>query len=206
MARTFLYVDWFNLYHAINELGDPSLKWLCLQTMAKSFLEKRDTLESVVYFTAVMVWNKSKAHRHRQYIDALTATGVEVIESKFQPQRKFCNKYSRYCNFKEEKQTDVAFALRVASDVRALSAERVILVTADSDQVPLIGAIRNIEPTCRITIAAPPGRRNHARQLCALADDHKEISEGRLGTCLLPRNVSDETGRTVARCPASYAP
>lgn len=204
MARTFFYVDGFNLYHAINKLGDNRLKWLCLSTLARSFLEKQDTLESVVYFTAVMVWNKDKAQRHREYINALRATGVDVIESKFQTRTKFCNKYSRYCNFKEEKQTDVALALRVAFDVRALSAERVILVTADSDQVPLIDAIRDIDPTCRITIAAPPGRRRNARQLCDLADDHREISAGTLGTCLLPRNVSDDAGKKVAICPASY--
>lgn len=84
MSRVCCYVDGFNVYHAIDALGRPELKWLSLMALAKSFLGKIDSMISVTYFTAAMRWNPEKAQRHREYIAALAASGVEVIESRFQ--------------------------------------------------------------------------------------------------------------------------
>lgn len=88
MSRVCCYVDGFNLYHAIDALGRPELKWLSLMALAKSFLGKNDSIISVTYFTAVMRWNPAKAQRHREYIAALAASGVEVIESRFRQERQ----------------------------------------------------------------------------------------------------------------------
>lgn len=204
MAATYVYIDGFNLYHGINELDKPHLKWLCLRTLANSFVSATDTIQSIVYFTAISTWDRAKADRHREYIAALEATGVEIVTSRFLPQRKFCHEKQRYCKFKEEKQTDVALALRVMADVHSGGPDAVILVTADSDQIPLIRHVRDISPTTKITIAAPPNRLRQARELVSLADDHKKIKPSRLGACLLPQNVSDAQGRIVARRPAAY--
>jgi uncharacterized LabA/DUF88 family protein len=204
MSRVYCYVDGFNLYHAIEALRRPDLKWLNLMALAQSFLEKKDTLCSVTYFTAVMKWNPAKAQRHREYIAALKASGVEVVESKFQKNGKYCNAYNRYCNFYEEKQTDVAFAVRVLSDAQRGICDRVLLMTADSDQIPLVQELRERCPTVSVEILAPPGRLRQARELCGVASGFKEISSGRLGTCRLARNVPDDNGKIVARCPAVY--
>jgi hypothetical protein len=116
MARVSCYIDGFNLYHAISDLGRPELKWLSLKALAKSYLERQDTLAGVTYFTAVQKRFAEKARRHVAYIDALRATGVEVVESRFTKAKKYCSSYGRYCSFDFEKQTDVAFAVRVLSD------------------------------------------------------------------------------------------
>jgi len=158
MSRVCCYVDGFNLYHAIEALGCPELKWLNLTALARSFLQKKDTLGGVTYFTAVMKWNLAKAQRHREYIAALTASGVEVVESRFQKNGNYCNAYDRYCDFYEEKQTDVAFAVRVLSDAQRGICDRVLLMTADSDQIPLVPEIRERCPAISIEILAPPGR------------------------------------------------
>jgi len=204
MSRVCCYVDGFNLYHAIAALGRPELKWLSLMALAKSFLGKTDLIVSVTYFTAVMKWNPAKMQRHREYIAALTASGVEVVESKFQKNSKYCNAYDRYCDFYEEKQTDVAFAVRVLSDALRGACDRVLLMTADSDQIPLVQEIRERCPAIAVEILAPPGRLRQARELCNLASGFKEITPGRLGTCRLARNVPDENGKIAARCPALY--
>lgn len=204
MSRVGCYIDGFNLYHAIAALGRPELKWLNLSALAKSFLEKNDTLATVAYFTAVMRWNPEKARRHREYLAALRAAGVEIVESKFQKTNKFCRQYQRWCDFNEEKQTDVAFAVRVISDAFSERVDRVLLLTADSDQIPLVRQIRDNLPLVSVEVLAPPGRRSQARELCAAATKFVEISAGRLGTCKFPRNVADEAGRVVAKCPALY--
>lgn len=206
MSRTSYYVDGFNLYHAIAPLARPELKWLNLRALAASFLSSEDTLAEVAYFTAMLMWNAEKCRRHRAYIDALSAYGVTVVESKFIKSNRFCRQYERYCNFHEEKQTDVALAVKVLRDAQGGSIERAILVTADSDQIPLVRELRESFPTLSVEIAAPPGRMREARELCSIASRFSEISPGRLRTCLLPRNVTDREGRIVAVCPARYLP
>lgn len=206
MARVSFYVDGFNLYHAIRALQRPELKWLNLRALANSFLEKQDTLVGVTYFTAPMVWDPEKYHRHVEYITALSANGVEVVKSRFLKTNKYCKGYSRYCDFHEEKQTDVAFAVRVLRDAHLGLMDRAVLVTADSDQIPLARELAESFPALVVHIAAPPRRMREARELCEAATRRSEITEGRLATCLMARNVTDESGRVVARCPSSYLP
>jgi uncharacterized LabA/DUF88 family protein len=204
MVRVACYVDGFNLYHAIRGLERPDLKWLNLRALAASYLEKHDTLVGVTYFTAVLTWNSEKHQRHRAYIDALSAYDVSVVESRFIKSNKFCKLYERYCDFREEKQTDVAFAVKVLRDAHVGFVDRAILVTADSDQIPLVRELRETFPTLRVEIAAPPGRLREARELCSVASRFSDISPGRLRTCLLPRNVFDQSGQRVAACPSRY--
>lgn len=204
MGRVKCYVDGFNLYHAINELERPDLKWLSLRAVARLMLHSGDELTGVHYFTAVVHWDPEKSRRHREYIKALKATGVHVIESYFQNSDKVCRKFARSCPFYEEKQTDVALASQVLSDTFSGGVDRQIVVTVDADQVPLFRHIREARPDISIEIAAPPRRLSRARELGKLATWRRELTVGQLMSCLLPRNVHDANGRVVARCPAAY--
>jgi uncharacterized LabA/DUF88 family protein len=207
MATTGFYVDGFNLYHAISDLGRNDLKWLNLKQLAKSYLQQQDVLVRVCYFTAVHLHNPEKAQRHQIYIDALRAVGVEVITSTFQRVDKYCKGYERYCKFSEEKRTDVALASTYLVDAMSGLAERIIIVTADSDQIPCVTAVQVHCPLVSIELAPPPGRAAQARELASIfTKKPKEISEGRLAGCLFPRNVTNDAGRVVARCPAAYVP
>ena len=160
----------------------------------------------MTYFPAVLKWSTEKYQRHMAYISALEASGVEVIQSKFLKSSKYCRGNDQYCEFNEEKQTDVALAVRILADAYAGLADKVILVTADSDQIPMVQHVRTSFPRVSIMIAAPPGRLRVARELCSVASDFKEITEGRLRNCLLARNVPDAAGVIVARCPLRYLP
>ncbi len=84
--------------------------------------------------------------------------------------------------------------------------DRMILVTADADQVPTIQHIRERFPGKRAMIAVPPGRLTIARQLCESAHEHREVKAGRLEACMLPRSVYDTAGRFIAAMPAIYIP
>lgn len=202
--RTFCYVDGFNLYHAIRELHSPHLKWLDLWALAQSFLTQNDELMNVVYFTAVADWNPEKARRHRAYIAALRARGVEVVQSRFQKAVKVCSTWNRSCAFHEEKETDVAFATRALADALNGGADKQVMITADTDHVPLLKLLRTIRPHLHLLLAAPPGRLRRANALRIHAGRTIEIQPQRLGACLLPRNVRDCEGRKVAVCPADY--
>lgn len=206
MARTAFYVDGFNLYHAIKELGLPHLKWLNLKELARTFLQPGDSLEKVCYFTAVQSHPPVKASRHRRYIDALRAVGVEVVNSNFQRVQKYCKDNDRHCRFQEEKRTDVALATRYVVDSIKGIAERVIVVTADSDQIPAIEAVQVFAPQVRLQLAIPPGRRGHAMELArCFTEPPVELKPPRMNACLLPRTV-EKDGRSIATCPTEWLP
>jgi len=194
--KVSVYIDGFNLYHAILAERDHKLKWLNMRLLAQSFVGRYEILKFVVFFTAILTWNHEKQKRHKNYIAALKAVGVEIVESNF---KRIGRK-----NY-EEKQTDVQIALRMYQDAVHGGVDRLILVTADSDQVPTVRAIRERCPYATVTLAAPPGRETAARELGSIVHHRTPISSGRLRTCLLPRDVYDSAGRKVATMPALYA-
>jgi hypothetical protein len=82
--RAALYVDGFNLYHAIDDLRDNRLKWLSLYQLGQTIIRRRtETLTQVVYFSAYAHYRSARdpsvVARHRQYVAALNSTGVEVV-------------------------------------------------------------------------------------------------------------------------------
>lgn len=199
-----VYIDGFNLYHAIVSLGDNKLKWINFRALAKSFLRPDEVLGKVIFFTAVLTWDKEKQARHKNYIAAQKACDVEVVESKFRKTNKHCHVMNRYCGRHEEKQTDVAIAVSALMDAVAGTMHRAVLVTADSDQIPLVKALKAGFPRIAITLAAPPERGGEARELGALVDDRTPITADRLRGCRLPRDVMDARGKKVATMPALY--
>jgi uncharacterized LabA/DUF88 family protein len=203
--RTSIFVDGFNLYHAIAAQKELELKWLSLNELGRSLLRPNEILVRVVFFTAVLTWDREKQQRHKNYIKAQKAYGVEVIESNFRKISRYCAIMNRNCHRHEEKQTDVAIAVTVLSAAMRDEFDRAILVTADSDQVPLVKELRRSFPTKIITLAAPPSRGGEARELGSAVSDRTPLTVERLRACRLPRNVLDSTGKTVATMPALYS-
>jgi hypothetical protein len=85
MARVSCYVDGFNLYHAIDELGRHELKWLNLRRVAQSVCGHGDELAGVSYFTAIQSFDQEKNARHREYIRALEANDVDACRTHHRP-------------------------------------------------------------------------------------------------------------------------
>lgn len=204
MLRTGCYIDGFNLYHAVNDLGDPSIKWVSLQKIAESLLREGDSLVFTKYFTALSTWSKEKRARHVSFITAQEFYGVDVRKLGFKRVEKKCLRSGFRCKFYEEKQTDVDLATSIIDDAYQSKMDKVILITADSDQIPTLKLLRTRFPKIEITIAAPPNRKEVARELMAFGDHKVEIHANRLRACLLPRTVTDSNGRTIALCPADY--
>jgi hypothetical protein len=115
--RLAVYIDGFNLYHAINDLGDDRLKWLNLFSLSKSLVRAGEELAKAHYFTALVDWNIHKRMRHQDYINALKAKGVIVTEGNFKLGDKHCSQNNRFCPFHEEKQTDVSIGVHMVSDL-----------------------------------------------------------------------------------------
>jgi len=88
------------------------------------------------------------------------------------------------------------------ADAIAGNFRRAILITADSDQIPAVKFVLSIGR--KVSLVYPPGRGWQARDLGNAVGNRKELSEGRIATCLLPRIVRNNAGKAVAHMPALY--
>jgi len=168
--KTFVYVDGFNLYSGLMDKrykipGDPSTfplrkyLWLKLDDFINSFLAKEYSIKQIRYFTAPIKGNPKKQHRQESYLKALqTLNNLSIIQGKHIP---IGNRYS-------EKKTDVLMALRMYTDAQDRDHEALVLVSGDSDQVPTIEWIRELDKGIEIHIIFPPFR--VSKDLMRIAD------------------------------------
>ena len=66
MAHVAVFVDGFNLYHALDD--NPCFhkyKWLDLAKLARCFVPQTDEIVQVFYFTAYATWAPEKVEKHK---------------------------------------------------------------------------------------------------------------------------------------------
>jgi uncharacterized LabA/DUF88 family protein len=199
------YADGFNLYHAIDDLGDHRLKWLDLKSLCQSFLQPGDQLTAVHFFTALSRWDIGKRERHLDYIRALQHTGVEVRLGTFDRPSKFCWEKNGYCRNYHEKKTDVAIAVTMIADGFENKYDKAFLISADSDQVPLAERMMSSLPQKRLFLITPPGRMPEARELTQTIGRPFNLTAGRIRQHLLPSEFRAENGKLIVARPARYA-
>jgi uncharacterized LabA/DUF88 family protein len=169
----------------------------------------------VLYFSAFAKWKPNSYQRHRKYVRALRATGVTPIMAEFRERLRECKKCGAKWSHHEEKQTDVAIGARLYAEAARDNYDRALVVSADSDLVPAILLVREDFPMKSIGIVAPTGR-HYVHDLMNAAGDRmnregqrkrvREIRRSHLEDSLLPREVLNHEGDSVAIRPARYDP
>lgn len=157
MSRVCLYVDGFNVYHAL-DIKYPHLKWLNYWKLAESVLQAQDRLVGVCYFSSFVTWKPEAVIRHKLYIKALQSVGVTFVRGQFKTRDSFCHLCHKSYKTHEEKQTDVNIAVTLLADAVENRFDKAILATADSDLLPVIITLRRLCPDKRIGIMFPIGR------------------------------------------------
>lgn len=202
MTRIIAYVDGFNLYHAIDNLKRPALKWLDLWALATSLARPGETVIEVNYFSAYATWRPEAHRRHIEYVKALEHVGVTCAMGHFKSKLRTCLSCGATWTQHEEKETDVHIAARIVVDACENRYDRAILITADSDLVPALDIVKARFPKKQVFVAAPPHRLSAARGL----NPRLELTAGRLAKCKLPDTATDPaTGRVLFTKPAAYA-
>jgi len=210
-----IYIDGFNLYFGIRwqamkvgspEVPDPnwySYLWLDLHRMGQRMLTDRQELVAIKYFTAPIMGGKKKRERQNAYLDAIrTLPNVQVILGRFEPDKKECDK-CKYPNLHpQEKKTDVNIATNLICDAIADVYETAILVTADSDIVPAVQAVRKLKPNKRVVVAFPPNRYSKELEDATHAKIH--IWESLLRRSGLPEIIKRKGLNDLAR-PEKYS-
>jgi uncharacterized LabA/DUF88 family protein len=205
MIKVICYVDGFNLYHAIDDLNKPHLKWLDVSRLAQSLCRRGETLARVNYFSAYATWRPASYARHRELVAALKSVGVVCHMARFSQKPAKCNRCGHGWISREEKETDVHFAITFVEDAMDDAFDRAIIVSADGDYIPAIRRVRGRFPQKEIFVAVPPGRFAKAREITKAANGATEITNGRLARCLFARTIS-EAGSGIARRPVEYDP
>ncbi len=195
--RVAAFVDSFNLYHALRDLGRDHLKWLNLRMLCEHFARRPAlSLVDVFYFSAYATWRPSSYRRHREYVRALQANGVKAVMGRFKGRDH------------EEKETDVNIALHLLLGGLRGRFDRALLVSGDSDLAPAVRLLRAEAPGVDVRILTPPDRL-HSMELVNAAGGLKcgrRIDPIHVERSLLPREVRDRTGRLVASRPPEYEP
>ena len=90
--RVIAYIDGFNLYHALHDLGRPHLKWVDLATLVRGYAaQPHQQVVAVNYFSAFATWLTAAYARHRQYVEALRSVGVTPIMGRFKEKDRECS-------------------------------------------------------------------------------------------------------------------
>ena len=198
MGKCLVYIDGFNLYHAI---ADSPLfrrfKWLNLSKFANCFLPSKDALVGIKYFTAYTTWDLEKVKRHKVYVKALEYYNVEVILGQFRYVDKTCRRCGQAYNTFEEKRTDVNIAINLFQAAINDVWDTALIVSGDSDLIPAIEAVKRSFPSKKVGIVIPIGRR--AEELKQVGDFHRKVKLKHLETCQLDDVIDIGEGVKIER-------
>ena len=213
--RTICYIDGFNLYYGLREANLRHLYWLNVRAMAAQLVSTPYRLAGTRYFTARISGShpddspeqaeEREKTRLRQttYLEALgTLHHLDIFEGQFLLKRATCQHCRRKMHLPEEKMTDVCIATELMQDAFLDRFDSAIVVSADSDLVPPIEAIRRHFPDKPVLVAFPPRRFSQRLQIAATYV--LPIWRRTLERSQLPETLHKRDG-TVLRRPAEWA-
>lgn len=204
MVRVKVYIDGFNLYHSIAELGGNRnhLKWLNLWGLSNSLLREEETLQGVEYFSALKRTNIDRLKRHEQYIEALKYHDVTIHLGKFKKKFHRCRECNKTYTGWEEKETDVHIAVKIVEDAFTDQFDKAIIISADTDLMPPIDSVKSFFPEKNIVVIAPPKRMSRCRSMNPVY----EIPVSKLNHNLFPKTANDKNGDPAFMRPVEYDP
>lgn len=206
MIRVSAFIDGFNLYHAIDELGRNDLKWVDLRRLVEIFTGPEHKIIDVFYFTAVAKWLIDPANRHKAYITALEHRGVTPVLGSFKSSEVSCRKCSNSWTAHEEKMTDVNIAVWLLREAYYNKFDQAFVISCDSDLTPAFQAVKELPKARAIKLIAPPNM-YHSKHLGAYSDKTTRIQVSHLELCRMPEEVMDpKSGAVVATRPREYVP
>ena len=196
MKKVTAFIDGLNLYHSLDlNQQTKQYRWLDLKKLCQCFIKQSETLTDVYYFTALAKWNEGKITRHKQYIKALETTDVQVIYGHFKRVTKKCREcYKEYRTF-EEKETDVNIGLHLLRTAFQNKFDKFLLLTGDTDLIPVIKMIRKYFPNKESHIISPID--SYARSFKAISDRHSKIKKKHLHKSEFPPTIHLEHGSII---------
>lgn len=191
MERVISYIDGFNLYFGLKSAKLERYLWLDLNKLSLNLLKKFQQLVQVKYFTSRITGPTDKQKCQSTYIEALEGlSNLEIYYGKYQLNPQIC----RNCDYKSmvlsEKMTDVNIAVQILIDAYQNNYDTALLISADSDLIGPITAVRKLFPKKRIVIAFPPDR--FSRELANNASGYFVIGHKKFAQSQLPNDYQQK--------------
>lgn len=197
--RVIVYVDGFNFYFGLKSKRWREYYWLDMVTFAESFLRPHQELVVLKYFSAVQK-NFEKADRQDLFFQANKINSKFHLElGKFLQKKLVCRNCKDEIIQYEEKETDVRIATHMLNDVVQNKCDISILVSADSDLIPPIEAIRELNSRHKIWVFFPPQR--YSNDLMSISDRAVKLDQHQLkfNSSVLPDEVVLKSGYVAKR-------
>lgn len=206
--RVMFFFDGFNLYHSIlsaeRARAGRTLKWLDLAALADAHLYTFGPSAAMVgvhYFTAYTehcaLTQPERLARHRAYVRALTATGVNVHLGHFKPRDIWIERLGDYEHVWQEKATDVNIVAQVFVQAARNVFDIAVIVSGDADFAPALPVFKEMFPAKRLVFGFPYDRKN--KQLARVAPDSFTFSCESYAAHQLPDAVRLPSGKYVIR-------
>jgi len=160
MERVAFYIDGFNLYFGLLE-KNADLKWLDVRSLCEKYLQPNQEIFSCKYFTARINNDQQKQQRQNTYLEALETTEIDIIYGKYHTRAQTCRRCNNTWPKHEEKMTDVNIAVTMLTDAMSNAYDTAILISADSDLVPPVRALRNNFSDKKVIALFPPDRNSY---------------------------------------------
>lgn len=203
--RAALYVDGMNMYHALDDLKRPYLKWLNLAALARLLVVgKPENVSRIIFCTAINNKDALKQTRHRQYIRALETENVVVVKGHFSSEPRNCKNCRDKWDHPTEKEGDTSLSITIIDDAHRDVFDVAYLLTSDGDQAPVARMIKAGFPNKRLVTVAPPGR-THNYKILNEAHGKASVTADLAEKCLFGRAVKDLSGNMIIR-PTDYDP
>lgn len=194
--RVAFYIDGFNLYFGIKNKDWSNCLWLDLCSLCDKFLRPNQTRVLCKYFTARIRGSNAKQRRQNTYLKALnTLPDLDIYYGRYLLKTIDCNLCRGSYSKPEEKMTDVNIAVEMVKDAYEDNFDIAILLSADSDLVPPIQAIKALGK--RVVVAFPP--RNKSQQLRQYSNAHFSISRAKLYQSQFPDNLTASDGHLIQK-------
>lgn len=192
--RVIVYVDGFNFYYGLKSKKWKKFYWLDIVGFFSSFLKPYQELVEVNYFSA----RPSDPGQHDRQDKLFVANSLNpkfhLYLGKYLKKEIKCINCGNTIHTFEEKETDVRIATHMISDVYNNKCDITIIVSADSDLIPPIELIKEINPNHKIFVYFPPNR--HSFNLKALCNGSKDLSgaSSNFSKFILPEKIELPSG------------
>ncbi len=196
--RVITYIDGFNLYFGLKDMGWKRFYWLDLSKMIGRILRPGQTLVNIKYFTSRVTEPKEKFERQSAYLGALgTLKNLDLFYGRYQVQNRNCRQCGYTYKTYSEKMTDVNLAVEMTADAYEDRFDTALLVCADADLMAPISKIKAMFPGKRIVAIFPPGR--YSYNLSEIAHAHLTLGRANIAHSQFPDEVKKADGYVLKR-------
>jgi uncharacterized LabA/DUF88 family protein len=199
--RVIVYVDGFNFYYGLKTMKWKKFYWLDIVGFFERMLTPDQELMEVHYFSARPINDQSAYdNQNSLFLANKLNPKFKLTLGKFLKKEKSCKHHPlNVCNSYEEKETDVRIATQIINDVYKNRCDITIVVSADSDMIPALELIRDMNHDHPVYVYFPPLR--HSVSLTNIANGVRKLSEYkvRFRQSVLPNEVTLPNGYVLKR-------